>query len=209
MAKPLRIGAAVLAAGASRRFGEEDKLAQPFRGRPLGEHVVEAIPVDRIAEDDRWIVVSRLGHPCATAWQAAGFQSVVNTDAMQGIGTSVSTAGMLAIDADLDGLIIALADMPLVPREHFGALIDAFADPSDIVCSSNGASRTPPAIIGSEHFSALAQQSGDTGARDLLARGQTIDCPSEWLIDIDTRQALQTYGQAPAAQPKPPLKGDN
>jgi len=205
----MRIGAAVLAAGASRRFGEEDKLAQPFRGRPLGEHVVAALPLDRIAEADRWIVVSRLEHPWTTAWQAAGFQSVVNTDAMRGIGTSVATAGMLAIDAELDGLIIALADMPLIQREHFDALIEAFADPSDLICSSNGASRMPPAIIGSKHFSALARQSGDTGARDLLARGRVIDCPSEWLIDIDTRQALQTYGQAPAAQPKPPLKGDN
>ena len=63
-----RIGVALLAAGASRRFGESDKLTAEFRGRALGEHVPLALPVERF--EKAWAITSTADHPCEPQWRA-------------------------------------------------------------------------------------------------------------------------------------------
>lgn len=181
---------AVLAAGASRRFGDADKLAQPFRGKPLGRHVCDNAPVDRIAPACAYVIASSLDHPCAPAWREAGFGVALNPRCKEGMGTSVAEAASLALRAQCDGLLIALADMPLVPRAHFAALVDAASEPGDLVCSGAGGARMPPALFGADRIAALTSLSGDTGARALLAEARAIACPPEWLEDIDTPEAL-------------------
>ena len=196
MAEPWRLGVAVLAAGASKRFGDTDKLTAHFRGKMLGEHVVGSIPLDRVALEGAWVITSRADHPCQEAWRRAGFGVLVNGDAHKGMGTSVARAAMLAEQAKFDALLIALADMPLVPREHFSALVERGAAGSALVASNCGGANMPPALIGKQHFSTLADLYGDQGARALLSQAETIHCPPEWLIDIDTPEDLQKYGQS-------------
>ncbi|WP_299193847.1 nucleotidyltransferase family protein [uncultured Erythrobacter sp.] len=202
-----RIGVALLAAGASRRFGEADKLAAQFRGRPLGEHAASALPQEKFARG--WVITSVAGHPCEDHWRGCGLQPVVNPDAVKGMGSSVALAASLAQEAGLDALLVALADMPLVPREHYCALLGALKRPCDIAASSNGDRNLPPAIFGSDFFTALMELSGDQGARKLIGESRSLDCPPDWLIDIDSPQDLQDHGQAKSAQPKPPSKGDS
>jgi CTP:molybdopterin cytidylyltransferase MocA len=212
----LRIGAFLLAAGSSRRFGDADKLAQPFRGRMLGEHAAAAMPVEHFAAGGAWVIASHVGHPCEPAWRNAGFDIALNQLAGEGMGTSVSAAAGIASRANFDAILIALADMPLVPREHFAALIGAMSGPADIICSTGGQSPMPPAIFGSDHFGALAKLSGDTGARGTLAKGRAITCPAGWLIDIDTPEILRSldtgdgHARPPTSTPafKPGSKGD-
>ena len=105
------------------------------------------------------------------------------------MGTSVAMAARLAIEAQADALMIALADMPLVPPAHFRALA-AQAGRSAICVSRTGETRMPPAIFGADHFERFASLGGDKGARGILAEGTAIDCPSEWLRDVDTPEDL-------------------
>jgi CTP:molybdopterin cytidylyltransferase MocA len=188
-----RIGVALLAAGASRRFGERDKLAEPFRGRLLGEHAAAAIPVECFAK--AWIITSRKDHPCVPGWIDAGFDKVVNARAAEGMGTSVALAAELADANSCDALLIALADMPMVPQSHFAELAALSMHPQDVIVSARGDARMPPAIFGKDHFAALSGLRGDRGARDLLARGKIVPCPPEWLVDIDTPEDLRRHGQ--------------
>lgn len=190
-----RIGAVVLAAGASARFGERDKLLEPFRGQPLGHHVVESIPVHRLLADCAYVVAANADHPCMPVWQQAGFNVALNENAKLGMATSVAIAGQLALKAGCDAVVIALADMPCVPTQHFEALMNAYHGPSDILCSSNELSRMPPALIGKDHFAKLISATGDQGARELLKQARIVSCPPEWLFDIDTPQDAQRYGQ--------------
>lgn len=184
-----RLGIALLAAGSSRRFGPEDKLAAQFRGRALGEHAAAALPMERCAQG--WVITARpggvLGHRCETFWRTRFLEPVINQDAETGMGSSVALAARLAKQARCDGLLIALADMPLVPRAHFDALLDSDAP---IAVSSNGKVRMPPAMFDATFFDKLKQSSGDKGARDLIKQGHVISCPPEWLRDIDTRDDL-------------------
>lgn len=194
VSKP-RVFMAVLAAGDSRRFGEEDKLTAPFRGKRLGEHVCANAPVEILAPACACVIASRLAHPCEPQWRAAGFEVVLNRNSQAGMGSSVALAATLAAKAECDALLIALADMPMVPTEHFAALIAASSGCGEVICSSNGEARMPPAIFGREHFH-LLHASGDEGARRSLGTARALDCPPGWLIDIDTVEALDQHGQA-------------
>ncbi|EAQ27820.1 hypothetical protein NAP1_09507 [Erythrobacter sp. NAP1] len=190
MDDPPRLGVALLAAGASRRFGSEDKLEAIFRGRRLGEHAAMAIPIEEFAAS--WVITSRSGHACEQLWKERGLEPIVNPRAANGMGTSVACAARRAEAEGLDGLVIALADMPMIPRGHFMTLMSALDGPQAIAVSAFKKHRSPPAVFGRGHFSALASREGDIGARDLLARGEPILCPPNWLVDIDTPEALKS-----------------
>lgn len=178
---------AVLAAGQSRRFGDADKLAAGFRGAMLGLHACRTLSLLPFAQ--RWVIASDTRHPCAKGWREAGFTVVPNPDAATGMGSSVALAAKLARDAGVTALLVALADMPLVPATHFADLLEQ-AEPDALVASHNGTSPTPPALFGSSHFAQLGQATGDTGARALLAGADTLSCDPAWLVDIDDPAAL-------------------
>ncbi len=190
LAEPPRYSVAVLAAGQSRRFGPADKLAADFRGRRLGEHACHALAGLDLAH--RWVIATRADHPCVPGWQADGFTLAVNAAAASGMGTSVALAARLALEAKAGGLLIALADMPLVPSDHFRALVARAAalGHAAIVASTAAGVRSPPAAFGRDHLAALTEMAGDHGARALLQSAQLVDCPPEALIDIDDEQAL-------------------
>lgn len=190
MAEGARYAAAVLAAGQSRRFGPADKLAASFRGQRLGELACQTLAGLDFAQ--RWVIAARADHPCAPGWEGAGFTLSVNANAASGMGSSVALAARLALEAQADGLLIALADMPLIPAGHFRALIARAAalGPAAIVASSANGLRLPPALFGRDHLPALAALTGDAGARALLHQAEPIICAPELLIDIDDEQAL-------------------
>lgn len=190
MAEGARYVAAVLAAGQSRRFGPADKLAASFRGQLLGELACHTLAGLDFAQ--RWVIAARADHPCAPGWHAAGFTLAVNADAASGMGSSVALAARLALEAQADGLLIALADMPLVPADHYRALIARAAalGPAAIVASSADGLRQPPALFGRDHLAALASLTGDAGARALLHQAEPVTCAPDLLIDIDDKQAL-------------------
>ena len=184
-----RLGVALLAAGSSRRFGDADKLCAEFRGRPLGEHAADAVPVELF--ERAWVITRAPDHLCEPHWRARRFEPLLNPRAGEGQGTSVALAATAAKDAGLDGLLIALADMPLVPPSHFKALIEEWDASAPITVSAIGETRMPPALFASRYFKDLAASSGDQGARVLIAQGEVVPCPPELLTDIDTPQALQ------------------
>jgi len=191
LAERARYAVAVLAAGQSRRFGPSDKLAASFQGKRLGE-----LACQTLAELDfayRWVIASRADHPCGPSWQEAGFAIAVNAQAASGIGSSVALAATLALDANADGLLIALADMPLVASDHYQALLARAAaiGPGAIVASSANGVRMPPAAFGRDRLTALATMTGEVGARALLHQAEAVACAPDLLIDIDTAQALK------------------
>ncbi|MDJ0642446.1 MAG: nucleotidyltransferase family protein [Erythrobacter sp.] len=190
MAENARLMVAVLAAGQSRRFAPGDKLCAIFRNKPLGLHVSDTM--SRVHADQRVVIAAEEDHPCAKGWQSAGFSVVRNPNAEEGMGTSVAVAARLARRTQSDFLLIALADMPMVPGSHYVALAERGLERGSdvIVASSHGAARMPPAVFGSGYFDDLAELGGDRGARNLLQQGETVSCPAEWLADIDRREDL-------------------
>jgi len=183
------LAVAILAAGRSARFGVEDKLTAPFRGMPLGLHTAHALV--GLGFTHNWVIVRTHDHPCASGWRSAGFELVVNADADAGMGASLRIAAELAKQAGADGLMICLADMPLVATDHFEALVRAWNQNGGIVASQDGALISPPAIFAREHYPTIAGLTGDRGGKMLLKDALCVPSRPGALVDVDVLETLQ------------------
>jgi molybdenum cofactor cytidylyltransferase len=178
---PAEIVAVVLAAGRSIRFGG-DKLLQPWRGKPLAAHIastVSALPVTyRIAicpagEESRAAIFSR-----------EAFEIVANDDPAAGMGHSLALGARRAMALDASAMLLCLADMPGVTRDHLQRLINAGATADAVVTEAAG-TRTPPAIFSRTLLPQLAAFTGDKGARDLIRDAALVIASPEIVRDFD------------------------
>lgn len=178
-------GALLLAAGLSRRFGAADKLTAPFEGRPLAEHAARQIAALPLAA--RVAVVNTQAGDLHGMLEALGFELAVNHHPERGLSSSlaIGAARLAAIGAEMP-IVVALADMPLVPAYHLAALCEALSPDRPVVASLGLERPTVPAAFGEP--ARLQQLEGDVGARALLADAATIPIAASCLVDID-RQA--------------------
>ena len=156
----MNIAAVLMAAGNSRRFGDANKLLAPFLGWPLVAHA--ATTLRSLSLTHLIAVVADLD----VAAQLAGFEiahAPAANDMAQNIALGVKTAQALGADR----VLIALADMPLVPHAHFVSLIATCTDtlPS---ASDDGAERLPPACFPACYFDQLVSLTGDNGAAQII-----------------------------------------
>src|SRR5262245_21411766 len=94
---------------------------------------------------------------------------VHNPDYATDLASSLK-AGIRAVPAECDGVLILLGDMPRITAEHVDRLVDDFADaPEYIVVPVHGARQGNPVIWPRRYFLALLQLEGDTGAKRLIA----------------------------------------
>lgn len=172
----MKVAALLLAAGRSTRFGR-DKLAASLHGLPLGLHAARTLLELPFAAH---IVVTRPSGPC---WP--GFETIENGRPEKGMAHSIGLGLRAARDAGAEAVVIALADMPFVPPEHFRRLLSLCRGADALVASSDGARRSPPALFGSRWFAALENLTGDRGARDLLDQAEAVLTDPRSLADID------------------------
>ncbi len=180
---------ALLAAGQSRRFGDQDKLAAWLGRNMLGLHAAKSGAGLPFAHK---LVIGSPDHRCAKQWRELGYQIIANEDAARGQATSVRLAAAQAIDRGAAALCIMLADMPFVTRGHLGKLIEAFEQSgrTSTVASSRGGQVMPPAIFPSGGLKRLMELEGDAGARRLLTDARLVAGDEHMLMDIDTEEDL-------------------
>ena len=172
----------LLAAGASRRFGSEDKLLAPLDGRPLVTHAAEAL---RGAGVDHLLAVVTSQRVAALL---PGFD-LVWPDPEPQQSDSLRAGVTRARDLGAEKVAIILGDMPRVPS----ALIRQVIDRCGLEGSASGDRPMPPACFPAGQIPQLLALTGDQGARDLLRcipdSVRVLTDPDQ-LIDIDTPEAL-------------------
>lgn len=171
----------LLAAGASRRFGEADKLLAPLGGRPLLAHAAAAMlaaPLD--------VRIAVISNP-ALVLHLEGFH-VVRTPPG---GQADSLRAGLAAAGTPERLLVALGDMPDVTAAHLARVLKTATD-DGAAASHDGAAALPPACFPRSLLPALCGLSGDRGAGSLL-RGlppeRLIPAPG-LLRDVDRPEDL-------------------
>jgi molybdenum cofactor cytidylyltransferase len=184
MIEPERVALILLAAGRSRRFGEGDKLAEPFLDKPLAFHVVTAL--EKIPFLERVAIVS----DTILDFAARGYQVVRNPDPSLGQARSLCVGVEAARKTGAGAVLVALADMPRVTAAHIYRMFEAADGPGAVVASSNGTHPTPPALFGRDRFDALLALEGDEGARKLIRAGRHVVTSPAELVDIDTQADL-------------------
>lgn len=183
--------AVVLAAGAARRFGGSKQLAV-LNGEPLVRRALKT--AERVLGEYVVLVVG-------SGWQAVheacapllGYL-VRNDDPDGGLAGSLA-AGTRAIETAADGVLLLLADQPLIDETHIENLIRAWnRSAAQITCSRHAGTDGPPVIFPRRYFAELQTLEGDRGAKALLQRHAdnvlALHCP-EAALDVDTVDDLQ------------------
>lgn len=185
----------VLAAGASRRMGQANKLLQPWRGEALVRHAVRAMVNSGAAP-----VGLVVGHQAEVVIRATGdlpVMIVYNPEFDEGMASSLRT-GLHALPDEVDGVLVALGDMPQVNAQDLRRLQDAY-DPAEgraICVPTYQGRRGNPVLLGRELFAELKRLEGDRGARRLIAAHEelvvevAVEGPGV-LLDVDTPTALE------------------
>ena len=190
-----RIGAVVLAAGLSQRFGGESKLLADLDGEPLIHHAVCAVAASGLA--DVVVVTGREAEACRTALEDLPVRFVHNAKWEDGMGWSIA-CGVAALDADLDGAFIVPGDMPFLTPALLKALMAAFEETGARLAVyptlADGAQRAP--VLWPRHLlSRLLSLSGSSGGKSLLrnfaneTHAVTI-ADAALLTDVDTAEEL-------------------
>ena len=196
-----KIGALVLAAGFSRRFGA-DKLTAPMPdGDPLIQHTLKNISF----ACEEILIVSRP----ETGLGLEQWPTTVFADAQRGMGASLAW-GISRLPA-WDGCLVCLADMPCVrPRTY--RLLMAELTSENIVIPRLGSRRGNPVGFGRRFFAELAELNDERGGRKVIRRHEAAvrEIPVEdpaILMDIDTPADLSDYQTGAEFQANPQDQG--
>ena len=182
-----------LAAGSSRRFGE-NKLLHELDGKPLYRHGLDMlVSLIQTREDCTLTVVSRYDEVLDGA-RACGVRAVFSPESEKGQSYTIR-AGLDALDVrEGDFIVSVVADQPYLTADTVARLLDAAAPgvPCARVCF--GERRGNPTMFAAEFAPALRALRGDEGGRALLRRPDcvTVQAANEReLYDIDTKDGVK------------------
>jgi molybdenum cofactor cytidylyltransferase len=190
-----RVAAVVLAAGTSSRMGADNKLLTVnAAGCHMIARVVDAVLASRAAPT--LVVVGHQRERILAALAGRAVTSIVAPDYQHGLSASLR-AGIAALPASSQAVLVCLGDMPLVTTAMIDQIIEAY-DPGQghcIVVPTYGAKRGNPVLWDRRFFAAMMAISGDTGARVLLLRHvesvREVALGSDAILrDFDTPAAL-------------------
>ena len=201
-ARAPRIAIIVLAAGQSRRMGKDNKLVADVNGTAMVRHTLENIA--GVVPDEPIVVTGHEADMVTAALVGLDLKIVHNPKFAGGLSTSLVT-GLGALDDEVDGALVCLADMPRVSREDIKKLIAAF-DPIEnraICVPTFRGKRGNPVLWGREFFDPMSRVSGDVGARHLIGAHDDkvveVEVDSDGIIfDVDTPEMLKAINN-PAA----------
>jgi molybdenum cofactor cytidylyltransferase len=199
-----RIAALVLAAGQSRRMGPDNKLLAEIDGKPM---VVRAAEAALASQAEPVILVTGYERGRVEAALAGlDLGSVHNPDYAQGLSTSLHR-GLAALPAGIDGVVVALGDMPRVEAAAIDRLIAAFnpIEGRAICVPTWDGKRGNPVLFASRFLAEMQEIAGDVGARHLIGAYPELvaevamdetDAGHGVLIDVDTPEALAALKEA-------------
>ncbi len=185
----LNIGLIILAAGKASRMGKPKQLLT-YQGTSLISHAVK-IGLNSICEPVL-VVLGAYAEQIKPEINKLPIKIVENPQWETGMSSSIRV-GITAIkesNSKLDGVIIALADQPLIDVKVFNKLIQSYQETRNIIIASayDGVVGVP-ALFNNILFSELINLEGDKGAKALMRKYRdevlSIEIP-EAAIDIDT-----------------------
>jgi molybdenum cofactor cytidylyltransferase len=188
---PPFVAALLLAAGESRRMGQI-KQVMPFGDTTLLEASLQNLLASRVTE-----IIAVLGFEAervkASMTIGPTVRIVINPSYREGIGTSIR-CGLGSVSADASGLLIALADQPLIPPQVIDLLITRFTQSRHgIILPVYAGRRGHPVLFALPRYRRdLLKLTGDTGGRQIVGDNPDdvleVEVPSEGILaDIDNR----------------------
>jgi len=192
------IEAIILAAGSSRRMGNENKLLKPYKNEVIISQVVKQVLASKASK-----VIVVTGHQdqaIQMALEGLPIDIVHNTQHLRGQLWSIR-AGVGLISHQAQGIMIVLGDMPLLTSDHINTVADYFtsiksAQYNTIVRPIQGSNIGHPTIWDSSLKSEILAFPHDDSLKGLIRRFKDSYKPLEvqesaFFKDIDTAQDYQ------------------
>lgn len=184
-----RFGVVVLAAGNASRMGCAKQLLD-YGGKPLLRHAAEVA----LGSSCHSVIVVLGSRAAEVRPMLTGLPLTIVENARwaEGMGTSIHAGIQQAVQHNLDGAILALADQPLVTPETLNRLIHTHAqERQPIVASSYAGTVGVPVYFAREFFPPLLALKPEQGCKGLIlansAHAIHLACP-EAEADVDTPQ---------------------
>jgi len=181
----------VLAAGGSTRLGIPKQLIE-FRGEPLVRRAARSA-----ADAGAAPVIVVVGATAADTILALNglplTSTVFNERWREGLASSLVTGirELQRLDARVDGVLLVMADQPLVDAAALRRLLAAFAEGARLAAAEYSGTTGVPAVIGREHLDSLLALEGDAGAGRWLRKKdravRRVPLP-EAALDVDTTE---------------------
>ena len=159
------ISAILLAAGQSKRMGDENKLVKNFQGIPLIKHSVRNILASFIGE-----LIIVLGHQKEIIEKLIDknekIKFVFNQDFESGMATSIKT-GLNHLSEETEAFFICLGDMPMVNKDIFNLLIKS-KNNREIIVPTYKNKQGNPILFSKSMKKKIMTIAGDVGAKKIL-----------------------------------------
>lgn len=156
------VGAVILAAGVSRRYGSPKQLAE-VDGRTLLEHAVDGARQAGLAPI---VVVVPVWLRQPASIGANSVRWVRNPFPERGMSLSLRL-GLGALDAAASAAVILLGDQPRLPRSTIVAVLAA-RGARPVIAAEAGGVLAPPVLVERSQFQSVEGLSGDVGLRGWL-----------------------------------------
>ena len=194
-----KVAALVLAAGRSTRFGASNKLLADLDGEAVVRRTVRAVLASQVAS-----VIVVTGHMASEVRAALDGLKVTFVDSpnyQNGLSASLKS-GLAALPRGIDGVLVALGDMPGIASSDINRLIAGFApkEGRSIMVPVAGGKRGNPVLFAASLVPEMAEVEGDAGAKHVIGQHSDevaeIDIGSDRIFaDVDTPEALERVRQ--------------
>lgn len=198
--QPPKVTVILLAAGKASRYGSDadTKLLAEFEDVPLVRRI--AAHACGSKADPVVVVVGFRAPDIVAALVDLPVGIVENPNFLLGVSSSL-IAGISTPEAQsAEGVLVMLADMPMILTLHLNALVDAFAarDGKSVIIAAHQGVRGNPVIIPKQLFSDLLSLEGDVGARNIILLSGLpivdVEIGPAALHDVDTTEAVIAAG---------------
>lgn len=191
----MNVAALVLAAGRSTRFGASNKLLADIGGEPVLRRTVKAVLASGVSSVT--VVTGHMADEVRAALDGLDVRFAQSPHYRDGLSASLK-AGLATLPQGLDGVLIALGDMPGVTGADVDRLISGLApkEGRSIVVPTHNGKRGNPVLFAGHLMAELAEVEGDAGAKHLIGRhGEEVAeveiGSARILADVDTPEALE------------------
>jgi molybdenum cofactor cytidylyltransferase len=185
------IAGLLLAAGGARRFGSQ-KLVARLGGTAIVRHAADAL---RAGVDELVVVVGSDAPVVRDALAGLEARFVDNHAWANGLSTSLH-AGIQAVRAEADAVVVALGDQPGLDPAQVNAVVARWRSSGrPIVVTRYRGERGHPVLLDRAVFAELSDVTGDIGARALMDRDPSrvayVDAQQPAPRDVDRPADLE------------------
>ncbi len=188
-----KVSAIILAAGEGRRMGALKQLL------PLGDSTILEKTVDNITAstvDETVVVLGYRSEEIKARLAEKPVKVVVNPEFKAGMSTSIA-AGVKAVSAGTEAVLIVLADQPFITTSLIDSLINEYKNQNKgIIIPIFQGRRGHPVIFSLRYKAELLALNGDIGAREVISNHAEdileVEVDSRSIaLDIDTPEDYQ------------------